>query len=124
MSIWILICVIEAIIFALIMKWLLKEKNMIVFVEDDNIEYMTKYDESNYEKLASTLMNFNEDSYEYEIETAKKEAIKGIPDDVTLDYQEVTKILDKDLNPILAVKTAYVDAQGGRFVLDYEYSLK
>ncbi|KAF5076604.1 putative amidoligase enzyme [anaerobic digester metagenome] len=28
MSIWILICVIEAIIFALIMKWLLKEKNV------------------------------------------------------------------------------------------------
>ena len=97
---------------------------VIVFVEDDNIEYSATFDKSDIENLMITPIAFEEDtSLESKIEAAKKEARKEVPDDVIVEEQIVKKVLNEDLVPMLFVKTSCIDEYGGVFVLYYECSL-
>lgn len=99
-------------------------RSIMVFVENDTIEYISTLDEYNYADIALIPMALSEDTLNAQIEIAKKEAVKEIDGDVTIEGQEVKKILDENLNPILVVKTTCVDAHGGVYLLKYEYNLQ
>ena len=57
------------------------------------------------------------------IETAKQEAIKVHNIDEKVECQEVEKILDKNFQPYISVKTVYVDENGAKFAKEYKYSI-
>lgn len=95
-----------------------------VSVEDDKeISYRVFFDEKDIEKLKSTPLKFTEYGFEEEIEKAKKEAAKAVPDDAVMEGQEVTKKLDENLKPYLYIETSCKDEYGGVFLLTYKCDL-
>lgn len=97
---------------------------VIVFVEDDTILYSSGLNDVNYDELAA-LPALLEESYDNEIETAKKEALKEVPETADVESQKVRKFLDENLIPQLIVETTCIDKEtGGGFLLGYVYNLK
>lgn len=97
---------------------------VIVFVEDDTILYSSGLNDVNYDELAA-IPALLEESYEDEIETAKKEALKEVPETANVESQKVRKFLDENLIPQLIVETTCIDKEtGGGFLLGYIYNLK
>ena len=97
--------------------------NVIVFVEDDKIDYVASFTQDDYDQLASIPSVMEESDFSDSIEIAKEEALEYVPNDATVDNQETRLILDSNLSPIVIVKTVCVDDSDCRFVLDYEYNL-
>ena len=97
--------------------------NVIVFVEDDNIEYIASFNKSDCDNLASMPSVIGESDFTDSIKIAKEKALKYVPNDATVDNQETRLILDCNLSPLVIVKTVCVDDSGCNFVLDYEYDL-
>ena len=99
--------------------------SMLVFVEDNKINYSESFDIDDVEKMKSfedKLLNLNIDK---DIEIAKKEATKQVSEEAYIDYQEVIKTIDMEFNLHLHIKTVCVDKSGsGRFVLGYDYEFK
>ncbi len=96
---------------------------VIVFVEDDEIEYSISFDKDDIEALSLVPMTTIESDCENEIKIAKEEAAEEVPHNTYIAEQTVTKKLDKNLNPIIDVSTVCIDEEDCYFVLGYTYNL-
>ena len=93
---------------------------VLVYVYGKEIKYSSNLDEfNNFVGERNIVSNISNEI----IETAKQEAIKVHNIDEKVECQEVEKILDKNFQPYISVKTVYVDENGAKFAKEYKYSI-
>ncbi|MCI8342678.1 MAG: hypothetical protein HFE62_05630 [Firmicutes bacterium] len=96
---------------------------VIVFVEDENIEYSVSFNEYDIEALMLLPKDITENTYENEFEEAKKQAAKAVPYYASIVEQTVTKKFDRNLDLEIGVSTVCMDEEGCYFVLGCWYYL-
>lgn len=96
---------------------------VIVYVENDNVEFQTNFDMKDIENVKIITERIKSIDIENEIKRAKYEAAKEINQSCICN-QEIAKAVDNNLDFVLVVKTTCKDEDGnGLYVAEYNYKI-